>query len=266
MTSSITKDKNDKDKKNLNKIFVFLFWLGVWQIVHLIIKQEVYVPSPYSVFLKLKEQVFMLHFWESVFYSIYRVLFGMAISVVLGLIAAVASSMNRYIHDLLKPLMIAIKSTPVLSFIIIALLWFSSSNVPIFICFLMCFPVIWTNVLAGIENVDKNLLDMAKLYRVKKLLILKRIYFPSVLPYFSAACVTSLGLGWKVSVAAEVLSHPKKSIGSNLYSAKVYLDSAELFAWTIVVILLSMIFEYLFSAIVKGNKMKRRADIGTKNQ
>ncbi len=256
MTSFIT-----KDKKTLNKIFIFLFWLGVWQILHIIVRQDVYVPSPYSVFIKLKELIFMLHFWESVFYSIYRVVLGMAFSVLIGLIAAVASSMNRYIHDLLKPLMIAIKSTPVLSFIIIALLWFSSSNVPIFICFLMCFPVIWTNVLTGIENVDKNLLDMAKLYRVKKLLIIKRIYFPSVLPYFSAACITSLGLGWKVSVAAEVLSHPKKSIGSNLYSAKVYLDSSELFAWTIVVILLSMIFEYLFNRIVMSKKNKRRAGI-----
>lgn len=251
MTSSIT-----KDKKAINKIFILLFWLGVWQIVHLVIRRDIYVPSPYSVFLKLKDLIFMLHFWESVFYSIYRVVLGLVFSVLIGLIAAVASSINRYIHDLLKPLMIAIKSTPVLSFIIIALLWFSSSNVPIFICFLMCFPVIWTNVLTGIENVDKNLLEMAKIYKVNKLLVIKRIYFPSVLPYFSAACVTSLGLGWKVSVAAEVLSHPKKSIGSNLYSAKVYLDSSELFAWTIVVILLSMLFEYLFNKIVMGKKLK----------
>jgi len=256
MTSSIT-----KDKKPLNKFFIFLFWLVVWQIVHLVIRRDIYVPSPYSVFLKLKELVFILHFWESVFYSIYRVILGIAFSVLIGLITAVASSINRYVHDLLKPLMIAIKSTPVLSFIIIALLWFSSSNVPIFICFLMCFPVIWTNVLTGIENADKNLLEMAKIFKVKKLLVIKRIYFPSVLPYFSAACVTSLGLGWKVSVAAEVLSYPKKSIGGNLYSAKVYLDSSELFAWTLVVILLSMLFEYLFNRIVIGRKHKRRTNV-----
>jgi NitT/TauT family transport system permease protein len=114
----------------------------------------------------------------------------------------------------------------------------------------MCFPVIWTNIVAGINNTDKKLLEMARAYGVKKTLVIRRIYIPSIMPYFSAACVTCFGLGWKVSVAAEVLSHPKYSIGSNLYSAKVYLDSSELFAWTLVVIILSIIFEMLFVKIM----------------
>lgn len=252
MTSSTT-----KDKKLLKKLLVFIFWLGIWQILYLIIRRDIYVPSPYSVFIKLRMLIFVSYFWESVLFSIFRVVVGILISIVIGLITAVISSVSTIAHDIIKPMMTAIKSTPVLSFIIIALLWFSSSNVPIFICFLMCFPVIWTNVLTGIENVDKKLLEMGKIYNVKKVFIIKKIYLPSVLPYFSAACITCLGLGWKVSVAAEVLSHPKKSIGSNLYSAKVYLDSAELFAWTLVVILLSIVFEMLFARLVKGRGMKR---------
>lgn len=196
-------------------------------------------------------------FWKSVAYSIYRVMAGLILSILLGVGIGIVSSMNDYVYDLINPLMTAIKSTPVLSFIIIALIWFSSSNVPIFICFLMCFPVIWLNVVTGIRNVDEKLLEMAKVYRVRKSTVLRKIYLPSIMPYFSAASITCLGLGWKVSVAAEVLSHPKNAIGSHLYSAKVYLDSSDLFAWTVVVILLSLLFESIFAQLIRKITIKK---------
>lgn len=196
-------------------------------------------------------------FWKSVAYSIYRVMAGLILSILLGVGIGIISSMNDYVYDLINPLMTAIKSTPVLSFIIIALIWFSSSNVPIFICFLMCFPVIWLNVVTGIRNVDEKLLEMAKVYRVRKSTVLRKIYLPSIMPYFSAASITCLGLGWKVSVAAEVLSHPKNAIGSHLYSAKVYLDSSDLFAWTVVVILLSLLFESIFAQLIRRITIKK---------
>lgn len=176
---------------------------------------------------------------------------GIFLSIIIGTLTAVISSMSTFVYNLIQPLMTAIKSTPVLSFIIIALIWFSSTNVPIFICFLMCYPVIWTNLVTAIKGVDKKLLEMSKVYKVKKSVVFKKVYIPSVLPYFAAACITCLGLGWKVSVAAEVLSHPRNAIGSNLHSAKAYLDSTELFAWTFVVILLSFIFEIVFSKMIK---------------
>ncbi|SES97398.1 NitT/TauT family transport system permease protein [Natronincola peptidivorans] len=255
MTDSITKNK----RKSLNKIFIFIFWIAVWQGAYLVIQRDLYVPAPLDVFLRLKELVVLEVFWRSVAYSIYRVIAGLILSIVLGVVIGIISSLNDYVYDLINPLMAAIKSTPVLSFIIIALIWFSSSNVPIFICFLMCFPVIWTNVVAGIRNVDIKLLEMAKVYHVKKWLVLKKIYLPSIVPYFSAACITCLGLGWKVSVAAEVLSHPRNAIGSHLYSAKVYLDSSELFAWTLVVILLSILFENIFARLIEKSTMNKSA-------
>lgn len=245
------------NKKFLKNISIFVFWILIWQMIYTIIGRDIYVPSPFSVFLTLKELIFLSLFWKSVVSSIYRILAGLILSIFFGIIIGIISSMNAYIHDLIKPLMIVIKSTPVLSFIIIALIWFSSSNVPIFICFLMCFPIIWTNVVEGIRQVDEKLLEMARIYQVKTRIVLKKIYLPSVLPYFSAACITCLGLGWKVGVAAEVLSHPRNAIGSNLHSAKVYLDSSELFAWTLVVILLSLLFEIIFARIIQQTIIKK---------
>ncbi|MGF7184310.1 NitT/TauT family transport system permease protein [Desulfitispora alkaliphila] len=254
MRVSTIKDR----KKGLNKFLVFLFWIAVWQILYLIIQRDIYVPSPFDVFNRLNELIFMLSFWETVFSSIYRVIMGMLLSIVFGVVFGILASLNSYIFDLLNPLVSAIKSTPVISFIIIALIWFSSSNVPIFICFLMCFPIIWTNVVEGIRNVDKKLLEMADVYRVNRWLVLREIYLPSITPYFTAATITALGLGWKVSVAAEVLSHPRNGIGTHLYSAKVYLDSVDLFAWTLVVIILSILFENIFSRLLRSARKHRK--------
>lgn len=251
------KDSTIRGKKSINKILIFIFWISIWQLAHIIIARDIYVPSPYRVFLTLGDLIFLPTFWRAIAYSIYRVIAGLFLSLILGLIIGIASALNNYVYDIINPFIKVIKATPVLSFIIIALVWFTSYNVPIFICFLMCFPIIWTNVVAGVRNVDHRLLEMSKIYRVKKLNILRKIYLPTVLPYLSAACITSLGLGWKVSVAAEVLSNPRYAIGSHLYSAKVYLDSSELFAWTFVVIVLSIIFEGIFERFaVRGNMTK----------
>jgi NitT/TauT family transport system permease protein len=255
MKDFITKNK----KKSVNKVFIFIIWMAVWQGMYFLVGRDIYVPSPINVFNRLKELIFLSFFWKSISHSIFRVIAGLFLSFLLGLIIGVASSINNYIYDLINPLIGVIKSTPVMSFIIIALIWFSSDFAPIFICFLMCFPIIWTNVVAGIRNVDTQLLEMAEVYNVKKYNIIKHIYLPSIAPYFYAASITTLGLGWKVTVAAEVLSYPRNAIGSHLYSAKVYLDSSDLFAWTVVVILLSLLFENLFAHFIRKMIIEKRA-------
>jgi NitT/TauT family transport system permease protein len=184
----------------------------------------------------------------------------LALAVLLG----VASGLSRLVHALISPVVTAIKATPVMSFIMIALFWFSSGQVTVFICFLMCFPIVWTPMVEGIRNVDGQLLEMSRVFRVRLWVRIRRLYVPSLLPYFTPACLNALGYGWKVGVAAEVLSHPARSIGSHMYEAKAYLDSAELFAWTVVVIVLSMGFERLFTLLIRrlpaGNREVVRPD------
>lgn len=241
-------------KKMFSKILVFIFWIFIWQIIHQWIGRDIYVPSPFQVFKTLRHLILMPFFWKSIALSMSRVVTGLVLSLIIGLILGILSAVNPWVHTLINPVMVAIKSTPVLSFIILALLWLSSSKVPVFICFLMCFPIIWTNVVTGIHNVDRSLIEMAKVYKVSFTYTIRKLYLPSLKPYISAAMVTSLGLGWKVGVAAEVLSLPRNAIGTQLHNAKVYLSSEELFAWTFVVILLSLLFEALFRHMIKEKK------------
>ena len=236
--------------KNITGVMIAIFWIAIWEIASLLIGKEVYLPSPLNTLKALFALSITSKFWYSIAMTFIRVVVGFVISCIAGIILGIICGLNRFLYQLLNPLVIAIKSTPVMSIIIIALIWFQSGRVPIFVCFLMCFPIVWTNAVEGIRQVSKDLLQMARVYRVNRSLIIRRIYIPSISPYLIAGITTALGLGWKVTVAAEVLSNPKFSIGGNLYGAKVYLESSELFAWTSVVVILSFAFEYLFKYII----------------
>lgn len=238
-------------KKLVEQAGIALFWLLVWYMVYRIVDRELYVPSPVSVLLRLLELAAGAAFWKDVLLSVVRIAAGFLLSVAAGTVLGIASGLNRYLFNLLSPIVTAIKATPVISFIMVALFWFSSGRVPVFISFLMCFPIMWTQLAEGIRRVDPKLLELARVYRVGLPIVIRKIYVPSLAPFFSPACLTSLGFAWKVGVAAEVLSHPKFSIGDRLYEAKAYLESTDLFAWTLVVVLLSLSFESLLARLMR---------------
>ena len=139
-----------------------------------------------------------------------------------------------------------IKSTPVASFIILALLWIKRDSLPVFITALIVVPIVWSNVSEGIREVDKSLVEVTKVYKFSPLKKLIKLYVPSVAPFFMAACRSSLGMAWKAGISAEVLSTPEMAIGTELFFSKTYLDTPALFAWTLVVIILSIVIEKLF--------------------
>ena len=116
----------------------------------------------------------------------------------------------------------------------------------------MVFPPVYLNVLEGIRQTDRKLLEMAKVFRVPLWRRVTGIYLPAVLPYFRTAASLGLGLCWKAGVAAEVIGLPVGSIGEQLYNAKVYFLTPELFAWTAVIVAVSVVFEKLFLCLVDG--------------
>lgn len=238
------------------KILILLFWIFIWELCSLFINNDILLPKPMGVFKTLFVLMGKSYFWITVFKSILRVIIGISLSILIGIFLGIISGMNKFIEELLEPLIVTIKATPVMSVIIVALVWFKSSNVSIFTSILMCFPMIYTNVLLGIKSVDVKLIEMAEIYKVKKIYILKQIYLPSIKPYVVSGILMCLGIGWKVSVASEVLSTPRYSIGLNLLNAKATLETEELFAWTLVVVLLSLFFEVLFKHYISRKKLK----------
>lgn len=234
------------EPKVIKKLFILIFWLSIWEFCSIFINNSLLLPSPFEVIKTLFVLMKEAYFWKSVFSSIIRVISGILISVIVGIVLGVAAGINKFIEEILDPLIITMKATPVMSIIIIALIWFTSSYVVIFTAVLICFPIVYTNVIQGIKSVDEKLIQMANVYKVKKKYLLKDIYLPSIKNYIVSGILMCLGIGWKVSVASEVLSTPNYSIGLNLLNSKTTLETQELFAWTIVVVILSFMFEKIF--------------------
>ncbi len=244
-----------KIKGFLRKLFPLLFWLGVWVIAYLATGQELLIASPVSV---MKRFAFVTEatFWRCVGMSLYRAAMAYGLGVVCACILAVLCHLWQWADDLVRPALAVVRATPVASFIILALVWLSSSNVPILTGMLMVVPVVFSNVKEGMDSADPQLLEMAKLFQWSRWKTFRRVIIPSVRSTFLAACEACVGLCFKASIAAEVIGTPKNAIGTQLYSAKIYLETDTLMAWTLVVILLSMGIEKLLRHVIRGGEKR----------
>ena len=235
----------------LRKVLVILFWLVLWQAVAMLVNKPVLFASPVQTFKALFAQLPKASFWQSALSSLLRIAAGFFLALVLGLLVGAAAWRWALLRSLLSPLLTFMKSVPVASFVILALVWFGSRELAVFVSAIIVFPLIYFAVISGLDSTDEKLLEMSRVFRVHPLRRLWDIYRPAVMPYLLTACSSALGMSWKAGIAAEVIGTPHNSIGEQMYEAKLYMNTAELFAWTAVVIFLSLAFEKLVLHLLK---------------
>lgn len=229
----------------------FLFWIAVWEILALIVGKEVLVPSPLLVAKRVISLCGDALFRTSVLFSLLRVLLGFLAGVLFGCLFAVLTSYSKVISSLADPMLNVIRSTPVASFILLALVWINPQILPAFISFLMVLPTVWLNLETGIKETPKVLDEAADVFGASPMQKLRYVSLPSAMPYLMSACRTGFGLAWKSSIAAEVLCFPKNSIGGLLYEAKTGYETTDVFAYTLIVILFSILLEKLFTFLTE---------------
>lgn len=231
------------------------FWLLAWQGGSMALAAayphgELLLASPVRAAARLLELLPSAAFWRTVGNSSLRIFGGFLLSCALAVLLAALAAGSPRLADLLAPPVAAVKAVPVVSFIILALVWLDAGSLSLFISALMVFPTVYLNVLEGLRQTDGKLLELARIYRIPLRRRIWGIYLPQVLPYFRSAASLALGLCWKAGAAAEVIGLPAGTIGERLYTAKVYWETPDLFAWTAVILLLSAAFERLFLGAV----------------
>ena len=235
----------DRVPKFIKKFAVAVIYLAAWQGLSGIVGKALLLPGPFETVMRLFALLRQSETWIAAGATLLRVLAGYALGVIGGTALAALTARSRILDAVLRPLRGIVKATPVTSFILLALFWLSSGLVPVCISFLMVLPIVWMNLHEALAGVDPQLLEMAAAFHLPWRTRFSRITVPSVKPQFLAACTTSLGFAWKSGVAAEIIALPKRSVGSALYLSKLTLETADLFAWTLLVILLSMLLEGL---------------------
>ncbi len=232
-------------RRSLTALGVAVFWLGLWTLASFVANRSLLVPVPYpwGVAATLWGLLGEGSFWATVAYSLVRILAGFLLAVLVGGLLAVLTVRFSLAHTLLAPVLSLVRAGPVASFIFLAFLWIRAGFLPSFIAFLMVVPLVWENIRQGLIQTDRRLLEMAAVFRLSRCARLRRVWAPSVRPYAQAALTTGFGFAWKSGVAAEVICLPPDSIGAQIAAAKSYINTEEVFAWTAVVVVLSVLLE-----------------------
>lgn len=239
------------NSKQIEKICAIVIALIIWHIAAIALGQEILLVSPIRVIQQLSVLCREMSFWQSILFTLSRIVTGFLSALIIGTLLGVIAARVHILEVLLWPYMAVIKATPVASFIILCLIWTSSDNLSVIISFLIVLPVVYTNILQGMKATEKKMLEMASVYKLSTWKTIKYIFIPALKPYFTAACSIAVGMSWKSGTAAEVIGIPGGSIGEKLYKAKVYLSSADLLAWTLVIIVISVICEKLVILLVR---------------
>lgn len=244
------KQKRTK-KENVRMALIVLFWLVLWEIADRVIDNRIILVGPTHILMALAEQVGQSDFWVTCGASFLRIAVGFVLSFIGGFVLALVCYRYKLIRDFLEPIMIMLKTVPMISFVIMLLIWVGNQALTVYLSFLIVLPIIYTNTLQGLQSVDVQLLEMAQVFHMAPWKKFMFIYRPAFMPFVLSASKLALGMSWKSGIMAEVIGTPKPSIGREMYAAKTYLQTSNLFAWTIVVVILSVLFETLFMAILK---------------
>lgn len=240
----------DKNLGWIKSLLIGLFWLGLWQVLAWKIGNPIFLPGPLAVFKVLLALMKDLSFYISIGHSFIKIFSGFILAIGLGSILALVSYKSPFLRELIKLPLAFMKAVPLVCFIILLLLWTRAENLSLIVALIMGLPIISENLLTGLDQTSLGLRQMAKSYAMGPLKQVRYIYFYQAGPYLKREILTASSLMFKAGIAAELIGLPKESIGEKLYYTKVYLQTENLFAWTCVILMLSLVFQKILERIL----------------
>ena len=261
---------NEK-KKKIKKIIIVAGWLLLWQIVCMGIRNNLLFAGPIETLQRLLIWLPQPYFWYACGGSLLRITLGFGMGLLGGIFLALCSARYKWIEELLAPPIMLMKSVPVVSFVVLFLIWWGAKYLAVGISFCVVLPIFYVNTLEGIRSTDKKLLEMAQIFEIPLWNRFFYIYRPALKPFWDGAVRMAAGMSWKSGVAAEVIGLPEHAIGEQLYMSKIYLDTSGVLAWTLVIVILSVLFERMVLHVWKwGMKWqpacKSRKGVSLQNQ
>lgn len=251
MTTSIMKNKLTLPlNKALKQIFIVFIILALWECAALLINDSYFLPDIAKTLVALAKIVVSKGFFNVVFTGIYRVFAGLFIGTFISILLATLCYKITFLKELFSPFISIMKATPVACIIVLLWIRFNYTQIAILVVVLMVTPIIWQNVLDGYESIDSGLFEVTEVFELNAAKKIRFLYIPSLLNYLIPALITSVGLAWKAEVAAEIMTN--SNIGRLIYDYKtVSYDTASIFAWTVIIVSMSILFETLTKRLLR---------------
>lgn len=245
-----------KLKKPALAVGSIVFWIIVWHIGAVLANSKllIKIPLPSETFKVFIENCSNADFWKIVLSTLLRIVAGFLTAVLIGTVGGLLAGHSQIFKSFSSPALHMVRAVPVAAFIILAWLWIPSKFLPSFIAFLMVMPIIWSHIEAGLKGIDEKLIEMAEVYGMSKFEVLSKIKLPLILPQLRTGCITGLGIAWKAGVAAEVISSPSGSMGALLSAAKSNINYEQVFAVTLMIVILSILLENILKFVWKEQK------------
>ncbi|WP_410207465.1 ABC transporter permease [Fusobacterium sp.] len=229
--------------QTLIKIVSFILFIFAWNYIAFVVDNKFLFPSVWDI-LKALNDIFREDiFFPVVLRTLKKLVMAIFFSGILAIAVGVISYRNRLIQTLLLPYISFIKSVPTVALIILVLIWAKAEVVPVIVATMILFPILYDSILSGIESIDRDIIRMSQVFKVKKTRVLREVYIPGVYFHIAGGIHSLIGLGFKVIIAGEVLSQENLTIGGEILLNKTYLESSKIFAWVIVVILINFFIE-----------------------
>ncbi|MGV8146551.1 MAG: ABC transporter permease [Alkaliphilus sp.] len=230
--------------------------MTLWYVVAVVVAKPIIIPTPIETLRAFIEIVRTEWFIIAVYSTVKRVLLAFSVTLISAITLGMVAGFYMPFNYLFKPIITVFKAVPTMAVIILAIIWLDSELAPILVSFLVTFPLIYQNVVHGIQNIDPHVIDMAKVYKVSKSKMIKDIFLPSIKSYLMAGISTAVGLNVRIIIAAEVLSQPEISIGTAFQIERANLNTAGVFAWSIIAIMIVGLFELSIKFLKKHAKRK----------
>ncbi len=230
-------------KKIRNNLLGIFALLCLWWLAARMVGSEEILPSPGLTFLSVMEIFSKPGFLVSIAATIGRGLAGFLIALLFAALIGIPAGIFPGFFSFINPLITSVRSTPVISIILLAIIWFGNEQVPVFIAVLTMFPILTLNIVEGINSVDPNYIILCKSYRIPFFRILTGVYLPWIAPFLTSGVSNALGFGWRAVIIGEVLSQPSFGIGTRMQESQIFLLVGELIAWTLIAVIISYLFE-----------------------
>lgn len=242
--------------KHIRRLIVVLIWILIWQIASMMTGLELLLASPVAVLKTIMNMLASKQFYVILMHTMLNIGSGLIAGIIIGAVLGICSAKYKLIDEFLEIPLQLMKALPVAAFVILLLMWFGSKNVSRIISAMVVIPMVTTGVTDGIKNTDIRLIKMAKVYDMSTFNRFRYVYMTGVYPYLSSQLKVALGMCFKAGISAEIIGLVSNTIGTSMYYAKMYLLSSELFAWSIVVIVMSLLTEkiilIIFDTIYRG--------------